>query len=194
MLFRSTPGALTQVTNMARGIVGERGKYKEEFNASDEALALLAGIRITEVDVGKAIGFNVNTFLSDQREAKRLLTSQFGLENVNPQTIYREYERLLKNKYQNYSEIRKVFEDAVKLGHDKKRILNKYSRRFTKKDLNIILSGRFIADEFGKVLQDTRLQNVLRNRGTTLREFIDFDRLREIRDKYNKLEFADRLQ
>lgn len=57
-----TPGALTQVTNMARGIVGERGKYKEEFNASDEALALLAGIRITETDIGKAIGFNVNTF------------------------------------------------------------------------------------------------------------------------------------
>ena len=189
-----TPGALTQVTNMARGIVGERAKYKEKFNASDEALALLAGIRITEVDVGKAIGFNVNTFLSDQKEAKRLLTSQFGLENVNPQTIYREYERLLRNKYQNYSEIRKVFEDAIKLGHDRKRIINQYKRRFTKKDLNIILSGRFIADEFGKVLQDTRLQNVLRNRGTTLREFIDFDRLREIRDKYNKLEFAGRLQ
>ena len=179
---------------MARGIVGERAKYKEKFNASDEALALLAGIRITEVDVGKAIGFNVNTFLSDQKEAKRLLTSQFGLENVNPQTIYREYERLLRNKYQNYSEIRKVFEDAVKLGHDRKRIINQYKRRFTKKDLNIILSGRFIADEFGKVLQDTRLQNVLRNRGITLREFIDFDRLREIRDKYNKLEFAGRLQ
>ena len=189
-----TPGALTQVTNMARGIVGERGKYKEEFNASDEALALLAGIRITETDVGKAIGFNVNTFLNDQKEARRLLTSQFGLENVNPQTIYREYERLLKNKYQNYSEIRKVFEDAIKLGHEKRFILRKHSRRFTKNDLNIILSGRFIADDFGKLLKDTRLRTVLRNRGITLNEFIDFDRLREIRDKYNRLEFADTLQ
>tara|TARA_R100000742_G_C4278482_1_gene101350 strand:- start:54 stop:3806 length:3753 start_codon:yes stop_codon:yes gene_type:complete len=189
-----TPGALTQVTNMAKGIVGERGKYKEEYNASDEALALLAGIRVTETDIGKAVGFNVNSFLKDQQEAKRLLTSQFGLENVNPQTIYREYERLLLNKYENYSEIRKVFEDAIKLGHDKKYILQKHSRRFTKKDLNVILSGRFIADDFGALLKDVRLQTVLRNRGVKLRDFIDFDRLKEIRDKYNRLRFADRLR
>lgn len=122
------------------------------------------------------------------------MTSQFGLENVNPQTIYREYERLLKNKYENYGEIRKVFDDAIKLGHDKKYILRKHSRRFTKNDLNIILSGRFIADDFGKLLGDTRLETVLRNRGIRLRQFIDFDRLREIRDKYNRLRFADKLK
>lgn len=188
------PGALTQVTNMARGIAGEETKYRGEFNPSDEALALLAGIRITETDVGKSLGFNVNEFLADQREAKRLLTSEFGLGNINPQTVYREYERLLRNEYENYGEIRKVFDDAVKLGHSKRKILKDYQKRFTKNDLGIILSGTYVPDDFGKILKDTRLTRTLRERGLTLREFIDPDRMREIRDKYNGRKFSERMQ
>jgi hypothetical protein len=136
----------------------------------------------------------VNEFLADQREAKRLLTSEFGLGNINPQTVYREYERLLRNEYENYGEIRKVFDDAVKLGHSKRKILKDYQKRFTKNDLGIILSGTYVPDDFGTILKDTRLTRTLRERGLTLREFIDPDRMREIRDKYNGRKFSERMK
>ena len=189
-----TPGVFTQVTNMSRGVMGERGVYKEKFNASDEALALIAGIRINETDVGKSIGFNVNKYLTDQREAKRLLTSKFGRGNLNAETVYREYEDLLSNKYQNFVEIRKVFEDAIKLGYEKKYILKNIGKtRFTKRDLNIILSGRFVPDDYSRLFRDTRLVKNLRDRNIKLREFIDLERMRDIRDKYTGLNFAERL-
>jgi hypothetical protein len=187
-----TPGAFTQVTNMARGVVGEKGAYKD-FNASDEALALIAGIRINETNVGKSLGFNVNSFLNDQREAKRLLTSSFAKANVNPETIYREYERLLENKYRNFAEIRKIFKDAEKLGYEKKYILRQIGRRVSKKDLAIIFSGKFRADNFNSLLNDKRFRDVLKARGLKFSDFINRDRLKEIYSQYNGLVFAERF-
>ncbi len=187
-----TPGAFTQVTNMARGVAGEKGRYKD-FNAADEALALIAGIRINETNVGKSLGFNVYKFENDQSEAKKLLTREISKGNINPQTIYREYERLLANKIENYSEIRKVFKDAEKLGYAKKYVKKDVKRRLTKKDMGIIMSGKFRADSFNSILNDDRLRKILKERNIRLNDFIDRNKLREIFLKYNGIEFAEKF-
>ena len=67
------------------------------MNPGDEALALFAGIRINEANVGKSLGYQVNNFVTSQREARRLLTKNFGDANVNAETIYREYEKMYKS-------------------------------------------------------------------------------------------------
>jgi len=186
-----TPGALTQVTNFARGVAGEKSKYAKQMNPSDEALALFAGIRINEANVGQSMGYRVNAYLADQREAKRLLTSEFGATNVNPQTIYREYERMLQNKFQNFAEIRKVFLDAETMGYGKNYIFRDLKKRkVSKKDRAVIFSGRFVADDYVKLIKDTRLIKTLKERNIPIGQFIDINRLREIYMRYNGRRFA----
>jgi len=187
-----TPGVFNQVTNMARGVAREQGAYKE-MNASDEALALIAGIRINEANVGKSLGFKVNSFVRSQREAKRLLTSEIAKANVNPETIYRQYEKLLQNRFENYSEIRKVFSDAEKLGYKKVYINRQIDRRIQKSDRAIIFSGRFMPDDWSKLITDQRLVNNLKEQNIKLRDFIDYDVLRALYNKYRNKTFAERF-
>tara|TARA_R100000008_G_C3587331_1_gene173559 strand:+ start:4009 stop:7728 length:3720 start_codon:yes stop_codon:yes gene_type:complete len=186
-----TPGAFTQVTNFARGVAGEKSKYFKQMNPSDEALALFAGIRINEANVGQSVSYKVNSYLSDQREAKRLLTSEFGAANVNPETIYREYERMLSNKFQNFAEIRKVFDDAEKMGYGRQYILRQLKKRkVSKKDIAVIFSGRFQADDYVKLMKDSRLLKVLKDRNISVNQFINMGRLREIFARYNGRQFT----
>jgi len=186
-----TPGAFTQVTNFARGVAGEKSKYFKQMNPSDEALALFAGIRINEANVGQSMGYRVNAYLSDQREAKRLLTSEFGAANVNPETVYREYERMLSNKFQNFAEIRKVFNDAEKMGYGRDYIYRDLKKRkVSKKDIAVMFSGRFQADDYVKLVKDSRLLKVLKDRNISINQFIDINRLREIFMKYNGRQFT----
>jgi len=186
-----TPGAFTQVTNFARGVTGEKSKYFKQMNPSDEALALFAGIRINEANVGQSVSYSVNSYLSDQREAKRLLTSEFGAANVNPETVYREYERMLSNKFQNFAEIRKVFDDAEKMGYGRQYIFQQLKKRkVSKKDIAVMFSGRFQADDYVKLVKDSRLLKVLKDRNISINQFIDINRLREIYMKYNGRQFT----
>jgi hypothetical protein len=188
-----TPGAFTQATNFARGIAGEQTTYGKDMNPGDEALALFAGIRINEANVGKSLGYQVNNFVTSQREARRLLTKNFGDANVNAETIYREYEKMLRNKFQNFAEIRKVFDDAQELGFKKKFIFPLIERRLTKTDQAVAFRGTFLADDFGKLLKDARLQKTLRDRGERLTDFIDLNRMRAIFNKYNRRKFGEGL-
>ena len=64
-----TPGAFTQVTNMARGVAGEQTKYGKEMNASDEALALFAGMRINEANVNSKIA-EMETAEANEKQAE----------------------------------------------------------------------------------------------------------------------------
>lgn len=189
-----TPGAFTQATNFARGIAGERTTYGKDMNPSDEALALFAGIRINEANVGKSMGYQINNFVSSQREAKRLLSKNFGDSNVNAETIYREYEKMLRNKLENFGEIRKVIKDAETLGLKKAFIFPLIERRFTKQDTAIAFGGTFIADDPGKLFNDARLQRNLRERGLTLGQFLDINRIRDIFLKYNGQRFGSKLK
>ena len=185
------PGALTQVTNFARGVAGEQTRYAKQMNASDEALALFAGIRVNEANIDQSLRYQVNGYLSDQREAKRLLTSKMSLTNVNPETVYREYEKMLANKYENFAEIRKAFADAEKLGYGKQYIIRQLKKRkVSKKDLAVIFSGQFIADDYTKIIKDSRLLRTLKERGISPLEFLDINRLREIYMQYNGRRFA----
>ena len=188
-----TPGAFTQATNFARGIAGEQTNYGKDMNPGDEALALFAGIRINEANVGKSLGYQVNNFVTSQREARRLLTKNFGDANVNAETIYREYEKMLRNKFQNFAEIRKVFDDAQELGFKKKFIFPLIERRLTKTDQAVAFRGTFLADDFGKLLKDARLQKTLRDRGERVTDFIDLNRMRAIFNKYNRRKFGEGL-
>ena len=188
-----TPGAFTQATNFARGIAGEQTTYGKDMNPGDEALALFAGIRINEANVGKSLGYQVNNFVTSQREARRLLTKNFGDANVNAETIYREYEKMLRNKFQNFAEIRKVFNDAQALGFKKKFIFPLIERRLTKTDQAVAFRGTFLADDFGTLLKDARLQKTLRDRGERLTDFIDLNRMRAIFKKYHRRKFGEGL-
>jgi hypothetical protein len=186
-----TPGALTQVTNFARGVAGEKTKYAKQMNPSDEALALFAGIRINEANVDQSLRYQVNGYLADQREAKRLLTSKFGQTNVNPETIYREYEKMLANKFANFAEIRKVFSDAEKLGYGRPYILEQLKKRkVSKKDLAIMFSGQFVADDYTKLIKDSRLLRTLKERNISPGQFLDIGRLNEIYMRYQGRRFA----
>ncbi len=190
-----TPGAFTQATNFARGIAGEQTTYGKDMNPGDEALALFAGIRINEANIGKSMGYQITNFVNSQQEARRLLSKNFADSNVNAETIYREYEKMLRNKFENFGEIRKVFDDAQKLGFDKKFIFPLIERRagFTKKDRAIVFRGTFLADSFTTITNDARFKRNLRERNIPLTEFLDIDRLREIFSRYNGRRFGDGL-
>ena len=187
------PGAFTQVTNFARGVAGEQTTYGKDMNPSDEALALFAGIRINESNVGKSLGYQISNFVTSQREARRLLTRNFGDSNVNAETIYREYEKMLRNKFENFAEIRKVFDDAQKLGYKKRFIFPEIERRITERDQSIVFGGRFFADDFSSLLRDTRLTKTLQDRGLRLTQFIDVNRMRDIYQRYNGRKFSEGL-
>mgnify|MGYP003114708109 FL=1 len=188
-----TPGAFTQATNFARGIAGEQTTYGKDMNPGDEALALFAGIRINEANVGKSMGYQVNNFVSSQREARRLLTKNFGDANLNAETVYREYEKMLRNKFENFAEIRKVFDDAQKLGFRKQFIFPLIERRLTKRDRGIVFRGVFFADKIGTLFNDARFKKTLRDRGQGLTDFIDLNRMREIFNRYNGRRFGQGL-
>lgn len=190
-----TPGAFTQATNFARGIAGEQTTYGKDMNPGDEALALFAGIRINEANIGKSMGYQITNFVNSQQEARRLLSKNFADSNLNSETIYREYEKMLRNKFENFGEIRKVFDDAQKLGFKRQNIFPLIDRRagFTKKDKATVFKGVFLADSFTTITNDARFRKNLRERGIPLTTFLDLNRLREIYARYNGRKFGQGL-
>jgi len=190
-----TPGAFTQATNFARGIAGEQTTYGKDMNPGDEALALFAGIRINEANIGKSMGYQITNFVNSQQEARRLLSKNFADSNLNAETIYREYEKMLRNKFENFGEIRKVFDDAQKLGFKRQDIFPLIDRRagFTKKDKATVFKGVFLADSFTTITNDARFRKNLRERGIPLTTFLDLNRLREIYARYNGRKFGQGL-
>ena len=188
-----TPGAFTQATNFARGIAGEQTTYGKDMNPGDEALALFAGIRINEANIGKSMGYQITNFVNSQQEARRLLSKNFADSNLNSETIYREYEKMLRNKFENFGEIRKVFDDAQKLGFKRQNIFPLIDRRagFTKRDKATIFKGTFLADNFTTIINDARFRKNLRDRGIPLTTFLDLNRLREIYSRYNGRRFGE---
>ena len=190
-----TPGAFTQATNFARGIAGEQTTYGKDMNPGDEALALFAGIRINEANIGKSMGYQITNFVNSQQEARRLLSKNFADSNLNSETIYREYEKMLRNKFENFGEIRKVFDDAQKLGFKRQNIIPLIDRRagFTKRDKATVFKGVFLADSFTTITNDARFRKNLRDRGIPLTTFLDLNRLREIYARYNGRKFGQGL-
>mgnify|MGYP004450922581 CR=1 FL=1 len=190
-----TPGAFTQATNFARGIAGEQTTYGKDMNPGDEALALFAGIRINEANIGKSMGYQITNFVNSQQEARRLLSKNFADSNLNSETIYREYEKMLRNKFENFGEIRKVFDDAQKLGFKRQNIFPLIDRRagFTKKDKATVFKGVFFADSFTTITNDARFRKNLRDRGIPLTTFLDLNRLRQIYARYNGRKFGQEL-
>tara|TARA_R110001599_G_scaffold350694_1_gene581260 strand:- start:597 stop:4301 length:3705 start_codon:yes stop_codon:yes gene_type:complete len=188
-----TPGAFTQVTNMARGVAGEQTKYGKEMNASDEALALFAGMRINEANVKQSLGYAISGYSASQREARKLLTKNFAAANLNAETVYNNYEKLLANRYENFGEIRKVFKDAETLDFSRGHVMREIKKRITKKDQATIFSGVFISEDFGKLFKDERLEKTLQGQGKTISQFIDMKRMIEIFNKYNGKKFAEKF-
>ena len=98
---------------------------------------------------------------------------------------------MLANKYENFAEIRKAFADAEKLGYGKQYIFAQLKKRkVSKKDLAVIFSGQFVADDFTKLITDSRLLRTLKERGISPTNFIDIGRLNNIYMQYNGRRFA----
>ncbi len=53
-----------------------------------------------------------------------------------------------------------------------------------------MFSGRFQADDYVKLVKDSRLLKVLKDRNISIHQFIDINRLREIYMKYNGRQFT----
>jgi len=141
------PGAIRTAGKLYKGAIDDVTKSGRPVSLQDEALALLSGIRIINVDVPQTMQYKI----SEYNRATRAVTeteTMFNLENWQtrgPEVLANEFRAIQDENYRVNREFYRVLQDAMTVGVSKgdlKKILRK--RNMPIKKINWLLKGKNI--------------------------------------------------
>jgi len=82
------PGTISSMQRIGRGIKGEVSLYGRSYDPKLEAMAVVTGHRISELDVRQALGFRARELVAGVRDARSMLTSTVSRSGtVTPEEI-----------------------------------------------------------------------------------------------------------
>jgi hypothetical protein len=182
------PGAVTTAGKLYKGAIGDVTKSGRPVSLQDEALALLSGIRIINVDVPQTMQYKISEYNRGTRAVTETET-MFNLENWRtrgPETLAREFRDIQDENYKVNKEFYRVLKDAMEVGVSKRdlsRILKK--RGMPSKKIRALLRGKNIPYSG----YDGRMKKRLKD-AKNLGKELGLDRTSDFRDYfYPKREF-----
>ena len=141
------PGAMRTAEKIYKGAIDDVTKSGRPVSLQDEALALLSGIRIINVDVPQTMQYKISEYNRGTRAVTETET-MFNLENWQtrgPEVLANEFRAIQDEAYQVNKDFYRVLKDAMAVGVSKgdlKKILRK--RNMPIKKINWLLKGKNI--------------------------------------------------
>ena len=141
------PGGLRTAEKIYKGAINDVTKSGRPVSLQDEALALLSGIRIINVDVPQTMQYKISEYNRGTRAVTETET-MFNLENWQtrgPEVLANEFRSIQDEAYQVNKDFYRVLKDAMAVGVSKRdlsRILKK--RGMPSKKIRSLLRGKNI--------------------------------------------------
>ena len=141
------PGAVTTAGKLYKGAIGDVTKSGRPVSLQDEALALLSGIRIINVDVPQTMQYKISEYNRGTRAVTETET-MFNLENWRtrgPETLAGEFRDIQDENYRVNKDFYRVLKDAMDVGVSRKDLFKILKKRgMPSKKINWLLKGKNI--------------------------------------------------
>ena len=159
------PGALTSGKKVLKGLTGDVKKSGHEVSLRDELLALMAGIRIIDIDVKSSLSYKAGRFnqlLRAVDDAEKIYSPDDYI-NRGPLVIAEEFEQMQQEAFKIQQEMYNIIQDALLLDLDEsdiKKVLK--DAQIPSKRIRKLMNGEFVPANFSdarfkkkvKVLED----------------------------------------
>ena len=159
------PGALTSGKKVLKGLTGDVKKSGHEVSLRDELLALMAGIRIIDIDVKSSLSYKAGRFnqlLRAVDDAEKIYSPEDYM-NRGPSVIEAEFEQMQQEAFKIQQEMYNIIQDALLLDLDEsdiKKVLK--DAQIPSKRIRKLMNGEFVPANFSdarfkkkvKVLED----------------------------------------
>ena len=147
------PGAYTTGKKIVGAIEGDVRKGGDPYDLQDEALALLSGIRIINVDAPKSMQYKITEF---QRDKRSVTTAEdfYSLKNAinrGPDVLADEFRQIQDESFKVQQDFYITLQNALKMGLTKKdlrRIMK--DRGMGVREMNMVLRGKMEPFKFSE--------------------------------------------
>ena len=147
------PGILTSSKKVLKGLTGDVKKSGHEVSLRDELLALMAGIRIIDIDVSSSLSYKAGRFnqlLRAVDDAEKIYSPE-NYMNRGPSVIAKEFEQMQEEAFKIQQEMYNIIQDALKLDLDEsdiKKILKQ--AQIPDKKIRKLMNGEFVPVNFSE--------------------------------------------
>ena len=147
------PGALTSGRKVLKGLRGDVKKSGHEVSLRDELLALMAGIRVIDIDVKSSLSYKAGRFNQLMRavdDAEKIYSPEDYI-NRGPSVIVKEFEQMQQEAFIIQKEMYNIIQDALLLDLDEsdiKKVLQ--DAQIPKKRIRKLLNGEFVPANFSE--------------------------------------------
>ena len=190
VMFESLkPGVVDQVNKFAKAVGNEftteaRDKFYspqgKEYDISDEAAALFAGVRIYETDINEAFKkYEVSSFTKRISNSRiQLASGNDGIYNANnnqQEILNAFYDYQLRN-YKIFSEFHQVMKDARTLGVSDEFMFSAMQNRrgLSKTDVQALMRGDFEPANVPSVKVGSRFQTQAKEKNMNVLDLVPF--------------------
>ena len=147
------PGVWTSTKKVLRGFDGDVKKGGQPVNLKDELLALMAGIRIIDIDIANSLSYKAgryNQLLRAVDDAEKIYSAEDYI-NRGPTVIAQEYDDMQQEAFIVQKEMYNIIQDAMQLDldeYDIKKILK--DAQMPAKKIRKLMNGEFVPANYSK--------------------------------------------
>ena len=147
------PGVLTSGEKVIKGMFSDVKKGGQPVSLRDELLALMAGIRIIDIDVSNSLSYKAGRFNALMRavdDAEKIYSPEDYI-NRGPTVIAKEFNQMQEEAFRIQKSMYNIIQDALELDLDEsdiKKILK--DAQMPKKRIRKLMNGEFIPVNFSE--------------------------------------------
>jgi len=145
------PGLATSGEKVIRGMFSDVKKGGQPVSLRDELLALMAGIRIIDIDVSNSLSYKAGKFSALMRavdDTEKIYSAEDYM-NRGPEVIEKEFEEMQEEAFRIQKDMYNIIQDALELDldeYDIRKILK--GAQMPKKTIRKLMNGEFIPANF----------------------------------------------
>ena len=141
------PGVATSGEKVIKGLFSDVKKGGQPVSLRDELLALMAGIRIIDIDVANSLSYKAGRFSALMRavDDTEKIYSAADYMNRGPTVIAQEFEEMQQEAFRIQKDMYNIIQDAMLLDldeYDIKKILR--DAQMPKRKIRKLLNGEFV--------------------------------------------------
>jgi len=139
------PGGVTSLRRVWMGITGKKTPTGRTYDPAIETIAMLAGQRVQDLDIGQSLAWRARDFRRDLAGANRILLDVIGRRgSVEEDEIINAYQRADGRRREIYKEMADTTAAAIRLGvEDSKVHMILKDRGVRKDDIEAIFYGTY---------------------------------------------------
>jgi hypothetical protein len=147
------PGIVTSGEKVIRGMFSDVKGSGQAVSLKDELLALMAGIRIIDIDVGVTLSYKTgryNQLLRAVDDTEKIYSAE-NYMNRGPEVLAKEFENMQEEAFRIQKDMYNIIQDAMKLDlneADIKKILK--DAQMPKNRIRKLMNGEFIPANFSE--------------------------------------------